>query len=317
MWPISIEKAKRLQIEITTFCNAACPSCERANYKVGTIYKRHLNSIHVSLKQLQKWLPLEEMKSMEVFHLCGNIDEPTLNPEIFEICEWLEQYARVHISTNGGTKNKEFWKKLATLKNMSVIFGIDGLEDTNHIYRKNVRWVKLHDNYSTYIKHGGLAFWQFIIFEHNKHQLEDAREKSIEEGFASFNTIHSMRENHEVEAVANERVKETCVKCKATYDNDDLGDIGFYIDVRGTVWPCCWMATSWTSNNDIAPKTKHFGHFLAHNLNYDTLQDIISGDLFTYLWENLGQFDICNQKCKENITDTIVWNADWENLWKR
>ena len=127
MWPISIEKAKRLQIEITTFCNAACPSCERANYKVGTIYKRHLNSIHVSLKQLQKWLPLEEMKSMEVFHLCGNIDEPTLNPEIFEICEWLEQYARVHISTNGGTKNKEFWKKLATLKNTSVIFGIDGL----------------------------------------------------------------------------------------------------------------------------------------------------------------------------------------------
>ena len=77
------------------------------------------------------------------------------------------------------------------------------------------------------------------------------------------------------------------------------------------------MATSWVSNNDIAPKTKHFGHFLAHNLNYDTLQDIISGDLFTYLWENLGQFDICNQKCKENITDTIVWNADWENIMKR
>ena len=309
MWPIGINKIKRLQIELTTFCNADCPSCERAKYSTGPIYKRYLNSIHLSFESLQKWLPLSDMKSLKVVHFCGNIDEPTLHPEIFEICEWLDKYD-VHISTNGGTRNVEFWEKMAGLRNTSVIFGIDGLEDTNHIYRKNVRWKKLHQNYTTYIKKGGKAMWQFIIFDHNKHQLDEARERSIDEGFVSFNTVYSSRENFEVEAVEKKREKETCIKCKATYDNDDLGYTSLYIDVRGNVWPCCWMATSDTANYDVAPKT-NFGHFLAHNLNYDTFQDIIEGDMFSYLWDNLHQFEVCNLHCKENITDTITWKGSY------
>jgi len=309
MWPISIDQIERLQIEITTYCNAACPSCERAKYEVGPIYKRHLNSIDMSLENMKKWLPLEDMKSLIIIHLCGNIDEPTLHPEIFEICQWLEQYASVHVSTNGGTKNKKFWEKMASLKNTLVVFGIDGLEDTNHIYRKNVRWKKLKENYTTFIEHGGKASWQFIVFEHNKHQLKIAEEISVQEGFKSFITMYSSRENHEVEAVGKEREENSCIKCKATYDNDEL-KISLFVDVRGNIWPCCWMGSSDISNYDIAPKL-NFGHFLSHNLKYDTFEDIISGDMFAYLWKNLHQFDVCNQHCRENKTDTITWTGKW------
>ena len=82
---------------------------------------------------------------------------------------------------------------MASLNRTLIIFGIDGLEDTNHIYRKNVRWKKLKDNYTTYIQHGGTASWQFIIFEHNKHQEDIARNRSKQEGFVSFNTVYSKK----------------------------------------------------------------------------------------------------------------------------
>ena len=62
MWPLKIDQIKRLQLELTTFCNAKCPSCERAKYNVlpEFIYKKQLNSIEVSLEQIKKWIPLDK-----------------------------------------------------------------------------------------------------------------------------------------------------------------------------------------------------------------------------------------------------------------
>ena len=55
MCPLKIDQIKRLQLELTTFCNAKCPSCERAKYNVlpEFIYKKQLNSIEVSLEQIK------------------------------------------------------------------------------------------------------------------------------------------------------------------------------------------------------------------------------------------------------------------------
>ena len=35
------------------------------------------------------------MKSLMHIHLCGNIDEPTLNTEIFEICKYFEDTVKI------------------------------------------------------------------------------------------------------------------------------------------------------------------------------------------------------------------------------
>ena len=58
---------------------------------------------------------------------------------------------KIEIHTNGGARNVEFWENLGKLskiagKNILVIFSVDGLEDTNHIYRRNVKWDKLKEN---------------------------------------------------------------------------------------------------------------------------------------------------------------------------
>ena len=69
---------------------------------------------------------------------------------------------------------------------MWVHFGIDGLEDTNHLYRVNVKWKKVMENVKAFVENGGNAIWDYIVFRHNEHQVEQAREFSNKIGFKKF-----------------------------------------------------------------------------------------------------------------------------------
>ena len=69
---------------------------------------------------------------------------------------------QVNIATNGGVRDKKFWTELGLLTQLHreqkevmlhrVVWGIDGLEDTkSYLYRRNVKWDKLQDNFRAYI----------------------------------------------------------------------------------------------------------------------------------------------------------------------
>ena len=68
-------------------------------------------------------------------------------------------------------------KNLASImrKPDKVIFAIDGLEDTNHLYRVNTNFNKIMENAKAFINAGGIARWDFIAFAHNEHQIEEAK----------------------------------------------------------------------------------------------------------------------------------------------
>ena len=204
MWA-GTEKIPRVQIELTNYCNARCNLCEREQvYDGGHIEggpSIHLNNKFVTLKEIEKAFS-GDWNALYKVAFIGNVDEPTINPEIFEIIEFFQKKFHGHneitIATNGGTRDEKFWSRMGKVcyehKGIfTVIFGIDGLEDTNHLYRKNVKWDKLQRNYRAYISAGGYADWQFIPFSWNKHQLEDAREFAIKEGFYNFIILDSVR----------------------------------------------------------------------------------------------------------------------------
>ena len=90
-WPISLDDITRLQIELTSFCNANCPSCERYNYQYdkSNPYSRNINQNYISLSNFQRWFNYP-FKKLQRIHFCGNIDEPTLNPDILKICFLIE-----------------------------------------------------------------------------------------------------------------------------------------------------------------------------------------------------------------------------------
>jgi len=171
-----ISKIKDVHVELTDKCNAECPCCVRRIS--GGKLRPIIQNIEIGLDYF-KLLDEELLKNVEYWMLCGVKGDPIACTELFEICEFLlEKNPNTYISvrTNGGFRNVEWWKKLGNLfvgTECEVMFGIDGLEDTNHLYRKNVKWNKLWDNLMAYNSTGAKTCWQFLPFEHNEHQQEE------------------------------------------------------------------------------------------------------------------------------------------------
>ena len=204
----------RLQLEITNYCNAFCSQCERTymlelqteapeDRKEHTKdYDIRLNNTYLSIADIKrtflpgKWTHLDEIV------LCGNVDEPVVNPDVIEIIKYLYHLdnteKNVYVHVNGGSRNESFWRELGELSKemdgkLTVIWGIDGDEDTNHLYRKGVVWETLQRNWRAYISAGGRAAWQFIVFKWNQHQINDIKKLSESENFVRFGVIESFR----------------------------------------------------------------------------------------------------------------------------
>ena len=201
MWTNSHNKSEveyYIHIEATTRCNAACPICAR--FILGTPVKHpHLKLEDLTVENLDKWLGPDIIKKVKELKLCGDYGDPCSNPYILELIGYVANIRKdmhISINSNGGNRNPKFWKELAShlklFKSHAVVFGIDGLEDTNHLYRRNVKWSRLIDNVKAFVENGGKAQWDYLIFKHNEHQLEDAKQLSIDLGFKSFASKRSL-----------------------------------------------------------------------------------------------------------------------------
>ena len=109
-------------IEIVNSCNLACPTCY-ADSPVGTGAKVDA-------------VPLEEIKArvqgvidrkggIEILQLSGG--EPTLHPQLFELCAWLKAHSQIDfvlINTNGVRLAKE----MEFAKGLAEVFGGKGLQ---------------------------------------------------------------------------------------------------------------------------------------------------------------------------------------------
>ena len=108
---------------------------------------------------------------------------PMMNPDIVKLAELTK--CRTSITTNGSIGTKESWQSLAKL-GIEGRFSIDGLEDTNHLYRQDVQWNKIMERANWFIAAGGHATWKWIPFAHNKHQENQTRDLAYSMGFENF-----------------------------------------------------------------------------------------------------------------------------------
>ena len=196
----------------------------------------------------------------------------------------------------GSAKKSDWWSRLATIfQNKGyVVFGIDGLEDTNHIYRRNTNWNKIIENATSFINAGGRARWDFIVFKHNEHQINEARDLAEKLGFEQFRTKKTGRffsneklKGKDVQPVMNrnEKIeyyieKPNNIEYQNTSlirENDIIQKFGsmqnyldktniqckvldkneIYISAEGLVFPCCWIANQlyiWYSSTNQITK---------------------------------------------------------------
>lgn len=279
----SYDQIKSVHLEITDKCNASCPMCAR-NWYGGKI-NEFLPLTELSLIDIQRIMPIEFVQQLSVCYMCGNYGDPIVATDTLEILKWLRSVnpgIQLGIHTNASAKTAGWWKELGNLlsnRGDYVKFGIDGLEDTNHLYRRGTYWHKIMDNAKAFIDAGGIAHWEFIVFRHNEHQVDDARLLSERMGFKQFrikktgrffsNTKLEGKEQHPVKNRKDEIEYFIEKPINPLYQNNSLlneqslidsfgnmqnyldqtcikckvsEDKSIYISAEGLVFPCCWTA---------------------------------------------------------------------------
>lgn len=289
-------------IEPTSKCILECPLCDRTwfykNFK-----KRELHEINID--DLIKFLDHKPYK----ISMCGNNGDPIYHSQFHELCDRLKKIGcELRITTNGSKKNKEWWIKLANIldKNDTLIFSIDGLEDTNKIYRIGSNFESIINGFKC-VKGKVKTTWKFIPFKHNQHQIEDAKKLSHELGFDHF-WIEKSERWWETELMPDhEFVNSDYRHQNKVKNNDQLVDPkilprcirndnpikGLYIDAAGDFYACCWTGLySYRHKEIFDPRKKKY------NIKNNTINSILNdGDVKTF-FTNVKDYDSAPKCCK-------------------
>lgn len=232
---------KVLHLEPTDVCQAACPLCAR---ETDTNFRKDRQH-HLDLNKISKVFSDEQIATLDKMFMCGNYGDPAAGKntlDIYRAFRSINPAIVLGMNTNGGIQTPFWWHALGGIMNQSqdyVVFSIDGLSDTNSVYRKNVNWDKVMSNAEAFIAAGGSAHWDMLVYKHNQYQVDECEQLAKDMGFKWFRAKVSKRgftdrlEQPIGWQVPN--VQSTKVNCHA------LNEQSAYIDAKGNLSPCCWL----------------------------------------------------------------------------
>lgn len=323
----SFTQLKQIHLEITNRCQASCPMCSR-NFH-GGLQNPLIKNNDWTLEDFKTIMTEEVLKQLDSFYFCGNFGDPIINDNLIEMCQYakdINPLINIRIHTNGSARTKEWWELLAKSLPIthSVIFAIDGLEDTHLRYRIGTSYNKIISNAMSFINAGGIAEWAFIKFKHNEHQVDQAKALAKELGFYRFTQKDSSRfvatdkfevldKNGDVVDYLEPPSKTTIkpitdnilknykqivdaseIDCYVTHTKE------VYIDAYKNVMPCCFLASipyQQIPKNDIAKNIKE-------EIKEQYLQ----------LIADLGNTCALEKSVKE-IIETQTWQTVWKKYW--
>lgn len=315
---INIHEVREVHLELSTNCNARCPLCPR-NY-FGYPYNAGYPVTELSIADIEKIFAPEFIAQLYEVRFNGNLGDFMLASDALAITGYFRKHnpnLLIDISTNGSARSLEFWHELAKHRPI-VRFALDGLEDVHHLYRQDTNFNTIIRNSQEYITAGGHAVWKMVLFDHNKHQVEQARVMSKQLGFARFQLVDQGRNDGPVfdrngdlshtigsrwhkpqESVMfymdrqkssqniffNTQQPSSNIKCVTKGPDKTI-----YVAANGEVYPCCWTG--------FYPRT--FDSCL-HNGN-DRIKEL------------LGDFD--NNALNRPLEECLSWFDRIEQSWQ-
>jgi len=302
-------------IEPSTKCNARCYTCWT---------DRSINE-DIDVEALKRFLHKDILKNTESVVFCGSHGDPIFHPQFLDLVSHFSSFGHIdlRINTNGSIHKAEWWEKLARVLNKSsdiVYFSIDGLEDTHHIYR-TTNYERVVENMTAFIEAGGNAFWQFLVFKHNQHQVDEARERAAKLNTVGFRLMESRLYTKELEKPTItfdtaeppisflERSEEQKKKHTKGEDFCTYKDSEVYIGADGIVVPCHYYSTS---KKEVYDKTWYKGlegyKYLAYINKYmdkldmteNSLEEIINSEYFKWFNCNMKSSPLCQAFCGIN-----------------
>lgn len=239
-----MRRIKVLHLESTDVCQLACPKCAR---ETDANFNKKLQH-HLTIAHIQRHFSDRVIAKIEKMFMCGNYGDPAAGKHTLDIYRWfrtLNPDIVLGMNTNGALQTTFWWHELGKIMSQTqdyVVFSIDGLEDTNPIYRVNSNWNKLMSNIEAFVSAGGQAHWDMLVFKHNQHQVDACEQLARDLGFKWFRAKVSKRgftdrlEQPIGWAVPN--VIPGTIQCHAQQEKSA------FIDSQGRLSVCCWLGES-------------------------------------------------------------------------
>lgn len=283
----TLRNVKLLHVEPTDVCQAACPLCAReTDLDFDKSSKNHLD-----MAKILQVFDAGRIATLDKMYMCGNYGDPAAGKHTIDIYRKFREInpkITLGMKTNGALRTADWRQELGSMLNRTrdyVVFSIDGLEDTNHVYRKNVEWNKLIANAKAYIAAGGNAHWDMLVYQHNQHQVEQCKQLAKSLGFKWFRSKVSMRPLADSLAWPVNWLQPTkktgIIQCNA------LAEQSMYIDAQGRVSVCSWLGS--TQTNFIS--------------NIDAVQGT---------WNTTTPHPICSKMCTVEQGKSS-FNSQWRN----
>lgn len=303
---------KRVHFEPTQKCQAMCPMCDRT-------LNQHIKDVDFTVDNFKSCIWDDFKQQLTSFLFCGNHGDPIISNHTLPIIEHLRDVnpnLKIDLITNGGARKSDFWKSLAKL-DVNVTFSVDGLWDTNHLYRVNVNWDNVESSMDAFTQAGGKGRWDYLIFEHNEHQIDEAeqiakmfgltfvkkktgrwvqayKQKKVDEKITvKGNKVRPAEKKENQNKSVNEYdllierhgsfdkyLDQTEINCKSLQANE------IYISAEGLVTPCCWTASRFYKMYERIGENqiyKFVNDMKKINILHTPMRAIVEGDFFQNL----------------------------------
>lgn len=300
---------ENLNIELTSKCALGCQRCAR------TLHKGTYRITDIPLNLIKKRLHSDMLRNLDFIDLSGNYGDPIYYKDFFKALEFFKSNnCKVYIETNASGKDKIFWEQTVSILDSAdiITFSVDGLEDTNSIYRMNAKWNDIQQAMKIVSASPIQAHWKFIVFKHNQHQIKKAKELSQDIGVSRFILVKSALFGegfYNSEGMDPLMPEEKWVKSssKNNQGNKQINSAKIhpkclvngmhYISAEGYYFPCCWIG-----HYHIAKTLFSENEMQSLSLHKYSLEEIFQSDVLKkleYSWENIATApQECINKCQ-------------------
>jgi len=283
-----------VQIGITTRCNSHCFFCFREELKRAG---RKEGNVDLPFEAIEKIID----QGIRDIQLCGNRGEAIFHPDIERIIDTIKSSgSRFEMNTNGGRFDTNWWYNLGQkmTEGDQVTFALDGLK-TSHEYYRDTKWIDVFNNMKAFIKGGGTAVWQVVLFRHNENEIKTIKALSKSIGCRKTWIINSRIYNNKFKKPIKEfnKTKEDMLLTEGNVNPENIEcrfGLGkrVYIGVDGSVWPCCFSRCHYGfkerayKGNQITRLYKEEYDFI--NVMNTPLDDIVKkSKLFKQMFSNM------------------------------
>ena len=322
----------QLEFELSSMCNSLCLGCVRTDNKNFNHTKSMIpHKQMLDLKTFKKILLAKTFGTVEQLRFCGSIDDPLMHPDFYKFIEFAisnNPHYRIHVSTNGGIRNPDYWQKLAQLlstgrgRSKKVYFCVDGLEDTLGIYRQGVDYNKVIENAKAFMEGGGEAVWRWIEFPWNNHQTEIARQISKDMGFESFHVMvdRSNQADLGYDKIMQRKARNVLSKDFnigepvedlltefAQYDGQKIECRSqttrqYFISYDSKIWPCCFIPAAryrfdWRQREFLKKRFEYYGDENWNDVRYNDVDDILENKFFMHDLEASFENNVSTGPC--------------------